>query len=50
VALEAVRDGAVFDKCLEILPDINFKKKVKLAFASYQGGGKKFGGIESVRV
>ncbi len=31
VALEAVRDGAVFGKCLEILPDIDFKKEVKLA-------------------
>ena len=31
VALEAVRDGAVFGKCLEVLPDINFKKEVKLA-------------------
>jgi hypothetical protein len=31
VALEAVRDGAVFGKCLEILPDINFKKEVRLA-------------------
>jgi hypothetical protein len=31
VAIEAVRDGAVFGKCLEVLPDINFKKEVKLA-------------------
>ncbi len=31
VALEAVRDGAVFGKCLEVLPDIDFKKEVKLA-------------------
>ena len=31
VALEAVRDGAIFGKCLEVLPDINFKKEVKSA-------------------
>ncbi len=31
VALLAVRDGAVFGKCLEVLPDIDFKKEVKLA-------------------
>ena len=31
VALEAKRDGAVFGKCLEALPDIDFEKEVKLA-------------------
>ena len=31
MALEAVRDGAVFGKCLEVLPDVNFEKEVKLA-------------------
>ena len=31
VALEAVRDGAVFGKCLEVLPNIDFEKEVKLA-------------------
>ena len=31
VALEAVRDGAVFGKCLEVLPDIDFEKEVRLA-------------------
>jgi hypothetical protein len=31
VALEAVRDGAVFGKCLEVLPNINFEKEVKFA-------------------
>jgi hypothetical protein len=31
VALEAVRDGAVFGKCLELLPDIDFNKEVKIA-------------------
>lgn len=36
VALEAVRDGAVFGKCLELLVDIDFKKEVNIAFASYQ--------------
>ena len=30
VALEALRDGAVFGKCLEVLPDIDFKKEVKI--------------------
>jgi hypothetical protein len=28
--LEALRDGAVFGKCLEVLPDIDFKKEVKI--------------------
>ncbi len=28
VALEAVKDGAVFGKCLEVLPDIDFDKEV----------------------
>ena len=31
VALEAVRDGAVFGKCLEVLPNIDFQQEVKLA-------------------
>lgn len=31
VALEAVKDGAVFGKCLEVLPDVNFEAEVKLA-------------------
>lgn len=31
VAIEAVRDGAVFGKCLEVLPNIDFKEEVKLA-------------------
>lgn len=31
VALEAIRDGAVFGKCLEVLPDIDFEKEVKIA-------------------
>jgi hypothetical protein len=31
VALESVRDGAVFGKCLEVLPDIDFEKEVRLA-------------------
>ena len=31
VALEAVRDGAVFGKCLEVLPDVNFEAEVKSA-------------------
>lgn len=31
VALEAVRDGAVFGKCLEVLPDVNFEAEVKQA-------------------
>ena len=31
VALEAVCDGAVFGKCLEVLPNIDFEQEVKLA-------------------
>lgn len=31
VAIEAVRDGAVFGKGLEALPNIDFKQEVKLA-------------------
>lgn len=31
VAIEAVKDGAVFNKCLEVLPDIDFQEEVRLA-------------------
>lgn len=31
VAIEAVRDGAVFGKCLEVQPNVDFKAEVKLA-------------------
>ena len=31
VAIEAVKDGAVFGKCLEALPNIDFKAEVRLA-------------------
>jgi hypothetical protein len=31
VALEARRDGAVFGKCLEVSPDIDFEKEVSVA-------------------
>lgn len=30
VAIEVVKDGAVFGKCLEVLPDCDFKQEVKL--------------------
>ena len=43
VALEAIRDGAVFGKCLEVLPDIDFKKEVKIAGASYQESCQRLG-------
>lgn len=29
-AIEVVKDGAVFGKCLEVLPDCDFKQEVKL--------------------
>ena len=31
VGLEAVKDGAVFAKCLEVLPDIDFEAEVRRA-------------------
>ncbi len=42
VALEAVRDGAVFGKCLEVLPDIDFKKEVKLALKIIKEAAKNW--------
>jgi hypothetical protein len=31
VGLEAVKDGAIFAKCLEVLPNIDFEAEVRLA-------------------
>jgi hypothetical protein len=42
IALEAVRDGAVFGKCLEVLPDIDFKKEVKLALKIIKEAAKNW--------
>ena len=42
VALEAVRDGAVFGKCLEVLPNIDFEKEVKLAKRVIRAAGKQW--------
>jgi hypothetical protein len=30
VALEAIRDGAVFGKCLELLPNVNFEREIRI--------------------
>jgi hypothetical protein len=42
VAIDAVRDGAVFGKCLEVLPDIDFKKEVKLAKQTIKEAAKNW--------
>ena len=42
VALEAVRDGAVFGKCLEVLPDIDFREEVRLAKRVIRAAGKQW--------
>ena len=42
VALEAVKDGAVFGKCLETLPDIDFEKEVRAAKGVIRLAGKQW--------
>ncbi len=42
VALEAVKDGAVFGKCLEVLPDIDLEKEVRAAKSIIRLTGKQW--------
>lgn len=42
VAIEVVKDGAVFGKCLEVLPNVDFEKEVKLAKQVIREATKKW--------